>query len=103
MTDMGESPKSAFELAMERLKAEDRVTGHTDVPLDDVAKEKIAESRRLYGSRLAEREILFQDALKRANDPEARRTLEAEYRMDRSRIEADRERAIEKIRLGGRC
>jgi hypothetical protein len=86
---------------MERLNAADREAGVTaDTPLTDVQKAEIAESRALYGARVAEREILFKDSLLKVRDPASREVLEREYRIDRERIEADRERAIEKIRSG---
>ncbi len=95
---MGDKLKSAYELAMERLKAEERAAGTEEAPLDNKQKEAIAEARRIASARLAEREILFKDALKKAAEPEAREKAEAEYRIDRQRIEDDCERAVEAIR-----
>lgn len=93
-------PKSAYELAMERLQAADREAAvPVDAPLTDTQKAEIAECRALYGARLAEREILFKDSLLKLRDPASREALEREYRIDRERIESDRERAIEKIRM----
>ena len=66
----------------------------------DAQKAAIAEARSVASSRLAEREILFRDALKKVYDPVEREKAEEEYRVDRSRIEADRDRAIERIRSG---
>ena len=85
---------------MERLKAEDRDAGTEETQLTTKQKEAIAEARRLASSRLAEREILFKDALKKMADPEARHTAEREYQIDRQRINDDCERAIEEIRKG---
>jgi hypothetical protein len=98
---MSNAPKSSFELAMERLKAADREAGVEEVPLTEAQKAAIAEARAVAASRLAEREILFRDALRKVHDPAEREKAEAEYRIDRGRIEADRERAIERIRRGG--
>lgn len=97
---MSEAPKSAFELAMERLQAADREAGVEEKPLTDAQKAAIAEERKKAASRLAEREILHRDALKKTFDPEARRKAEEEYLTDRRRIEEDRDRAIERIRKG---
>lgn len=97
---MSQAPKSAFELAMERLKAADRAEGVEEAPLTEGQKAEIAEVRRVASSRLAEREILFRDALKKELDPVSRERLEEEYRVDRQRIEADRDRAVEKVRRG---
>jgi len=97
---MSNAPKSSFELAMERLRAADRESGVEEKPLTDAQKAAIAEARSVASSRLAEREILFRDALKKVFDPVEREKAEEEYRVDRARIEADRDRAIERIRRG---
>ena len=85
---------------MERLRAADREAGVEETPLTDAQKAVIAEARAVASSRLAEREILFKDALKKVFDPAAREKAEEEYQVDRSRIEADRDRAIDRIRRG---
>ncbi len=95
---MGDAPKSAFELAMERLRAADRESGVEETPLTAEQKEAIAEARRVASSRLAEREILFRDSMQKTPDPETREKAEAEYQIDRQRINDDCERAIEAIR-----
>ena len=100
MSRMGEKPKSAFDLAMERLEAADRESGVKETSLSGVQKEAIAEARRVAASRLAEREILFRDAMRKITDPAERDKAEDEYRIARKRIEDDRDRAIESIRRG---
>lgn len=97
---MSQRPKSAFDLAMERLRAADKEEGVEETPLTDAQKAEIGEVRRVAAARLAEREILFHDALRKALDPSSRETLEEEYRIDRQRIEADRDRALETVRRG---
>jgi hypothetical protein len=97
---MSNAPRSSFELAMERLRAADREAGVEESPLTDAQKTAIAEARAVAASRLAEREILFKDALRKVYDPAEREKAEEEYRIDRSRIEADRDRAIDRIRQG---
>jgi hypothetical protein len=99
---MSNAPRSSFELAMERLRAADREAGVEESPLTDAQKAAIAEARAVAVSRLAEREILFKDALRKVYDPAEREKAEEEYRIDRSRIEADRDRAIDRIRQGER-
>jgi len=96
-----EAPKSAYELAMERLRKKDREEGVEERPLTDEQREAIAEVRRVAEARLAEREILYQSALRRAADPDAAAQLEDEYRRDRERIASDREAGIAKVRRGG--
>lgn len=93
-------PKSAFELAMEKLKAMDREKG-TAPPrkLSGKEKEKIAEIRSFYGSKLAEREILYQDELSKAGfDAEKRAEVEKAYLEDRERMERERDRKIQEVR-----
>lgn len=102
MYRMGEKPKSAYDLAMERLEAADRASGVKETSLSDVQKEAIAEARRVAASRLAEREILFRDAMRKTLDPAEREKAEEGYPIDRKRIEDDCDRAIESIRRGGR-
>ncbi len=95
---MGTPPKSAFDLAMERLNAADAGSGAKKTTLTPKQKEEIAEARRIAASRLAEREILFRDAMMKTPDPAAREKAESEYQIDRQRINDDCDRAIEAIR-----
>jgi hypothetical protein len=93
-----EAPKSAFELAMERLRKKDQEAGVEERPLDDETRAAIAEIRRTYEAKLAEREILHRAALRKAADPEAVEALEQEYRRDRERLNSERDRKIEAAR-----
>jgi len=95
-----DAPKSAYELAMERLRKKDAEAGVTETPVTEEQKAAIAEIRRVYEARLAEREILFQSALRKTPDPEAAQALDDEYRRDRDRLNGERERKIEEIRRG---
>ena len=97
MSDDG-SPKSAYELALERLRRKDREAGVEERSLTDAQRERIAELRRVYDARLAEREILHQGELRRARDPEQLEQLEEQYRRERDRIAAERDRKIEEVR-----
>ena len=97
---MGKQPKSSFELAMERLRAADPA-GAKPSPLNAKQKREIAEARQVAAARLAEREILFKDALKQTHDPAEREMAENGYRIDRKRIDDDCERQVSAIR-GGR-
>jgi len=99
---MGEKPKSAYDLAMEKLATGDRESGVKKTLLSDEQKEAIAEARRVAASRLAEQEILFRDAMRKIADPAERDKAEDEYRINRKRIEDDRDRAIESIHGGRR-
>ena len=84
---------------MERLRAADPKGAKTS-PLSAKQKEEIAEARRVAAARLAEREILFQDALKETHDPAEREKAENGYRTDRKRIDDDCERKVDAIRRG---
>ncbi len=94
-----EAPKSAYELALERLRRKDREEGVEERPLSDAQRARIGELRRVYEARLAEREILHHSSLRKAaGDPEAVEKLEEEYRRDRERIASERDRKIEAAR-----
>ena len=54
----GDEPKTAYELAMERLRQKDRESAVEDRPLTDAQKASIAEARKIYQAKVAEREIL---------------------------------------------
>jgi hypothetical protein len=89
---------SAYELAMERLRAADEKSGVKAASLTAAQKAEVAEARRVASARLAVREILFSDSLKKTQDPAEREKAESEYRIDRQRIQDDCDRAIEAIR-----
>jgi hypothetical protein len=91
--------KSAYELAMERLRKKDEDAGIAAKPVTDAQKAAIAEIRNFYEAKLAEQEVLHQSAVMKTVDPEARATLDAQYRRERERLTSERDRKIEKIRL----
>jgi hypothetical protein len=93
-----DAPKSAYEIAMERLKKKDREEGVEERPLTDEQRAEIAEARSQYEARVAEREILHRASLRKTVDPAERETLEQHYRRDRERLAADRDQKIRKIR-----
>jgi hypothetical protein len=93
-----EAPKSALELAMERLKKKDAEQGVSDRPLTEAQKNEIAEVRKTYAAKLAQEEILFKSKLQGLADYDARQQLEENYRRDLERLNHERDRKIEKIR-----
>jgi len=95
-----DAPRTAYELILERLKKKDREEGIEERPLTDEQRARIAEIRKTYEARLAEREILHHSALRKAADPEELERLEEEYRRDRERIASERDRKIETARAG---
>jgi hypothetical protein len=90
--------KSAYELAMERLNKKDAAAGVEQRRLTDEQKASIAELKRFYEAKLAEQELLHQSSLRKTMDPEARATLEEEYRRDRERLVTERDMKLEKVR-----
>jgi hypothetical protein len=94
----GDGPKSAYELAMERLRQKDREAGVEERPLSDEQKAAIAEARQVYQARVAEREILHRDSLRRAQSREEVEKLEGELSRDRDRLVSDRDRKIAEIK-----
>jgi hypothetical protein len=92
--------KSAYELAMERLNKKDAAAGVEQRRLTDEQKASIAELKRFYEAKLAEQELLHQSSLRKTMDPEARATLEEEYRRDRERLVTERDMKLEKVRQG---
>jgi len=95
---MGDGPKSAYELAMERLKKKDAEAGVVEQKLTDAQKTAIAEARSIYESRVAERQILHRQKQLTTVDPMDVIKLEEEYRRDLERFGTDRDAKIRKIR-----
>jgi hypothetical protein len=93
-----DAPKSAYELILERLKKKDREEGVEERPVTDEQKVLLAELRKVYEARLAEREILYQSSRRKAADLEELDKLEEEYRRDRERIASERDRKIDEAR-----
>lgn len=96
-----DAPKSAYEVAMERLRKKDAESGIESTPLTDQQRAAIAEARNFYEAKAAEREVFHQATLRRTADPEARAGFEEQYRRDRERLASDRDAKIERIRRGG--
>ena len=91
-------PKSAYELAMERLKRDDAAAGVERQSVTGAQKAAVAEIRNFYESKLAEADVLHQGRMRTAVDPGERATAEQEYRRDRERLTAERDAKIEKAR-----
>jgi hypothetical protein len=93
-----DAPKSAFELAMDRLRRKDREEGVVERPLTDEQKAAIADVRKVYEAKVAEREILQRDALRKASSQEEIARLNEELAQDVERLARDRDRKIAEIR-----
>ena len=93
-----EAPKSALELAMERLRRKDVEEGVVEKTLTAEQKSEIAEVRQVYSAKVAQEEILFKSKLATTRDPEERMKLEEGHRRDLQRLSEDRDRKLEKLR-----
>ncbi len=93
-----EAPKSALELAMERLKKKDAEAGVVEHKLTDAQKAAIAEARSIHEARVAELQILHRGKVLAAVDPADIEKIEQEYRRDLERLASDRDGKIKKIR-----
>ena len=80
-----DEPKTAYELILERLKQKDRAEGVSEHALSEKQKARIAELRKVYEAKLAEREILHQADRREAAAPEALEHLDEDQNR-RSRM-----------------
>jgi hypothetical protein len=87
---MSDAPKSAYELAMERLRKKDADEGVQHKPL--------TEARSAYEARVAERKIMHQSAVASIFDPAERAERDDELRRDLDRFERERDEKIGRIR-----
>jgi hypothetical protein len=91
-------PKSAYEIAMERLRKKDAEAGVDERPLTAEQKAAIAEARQVHEAKVAEREILHQAAIRNAGTHEEIERLNEELRRDKERLVSARDRKIAEIR-----
>lgn len=95
-----DAPKSAYELAMERLRQKDKEQSVEERPLTAKQKAAIAEARQFHQAKAAEREILHQAAMAAARTHEEVDKLNEALRRDQERLTSDRDRKIVEIRKG---
>lgn len=91
-------PKSAYELAMERLRKKDEDAGVERQVVTEAQKAAIAEIRSLYEAKLAELEIAHQGQVLGVFDPGARDALDSSYHRERERLVAERDAKVDKAR-----
>jgi hypothetical protein len=101
MMTTDDKPKSAVELAMERLRKRDADSGVAERATTDEQKAEIAEARNLHASKVAELEILHRSKVAGVFDLAERGQVEDAYRRDLTRLHDDLERKIAKIRSRG--
>ena len=97
---MSDAPKSAYEIAMEKLRQRDQDRGEkSPAQLSERQKRAIAEIRKKYEARMAEAQILHRSKRDQPDgDPEALEKLEQEYVRERRRLEEQCDREIKKAR-----
>ena len=95
---MSDAPKSALELAMERLKQKDADAGIEHKPLTDEQRAAIAEARSVFEARVAERRIMHQSQTAAVFDPQDLELRREELLRDLAQLESEREAKIRKIR-----
>jgi hypothetical protein len=95
---MSDEPKSALELALERLKQKDADAGIEQKALTDEQREAIAEARNLYEARVAERRIMHQSQIAAVFDPQELELHREHLLRDLAQFESDRDAKIRKIR-----
>lgn len=95
---MEDAPKSALELAMERLRKKDADAGIEQKTLTDEQRAAIADARNLYEARVAERRIMHQSQTAAVFDPQELELRREELLRDLAQLESDRDARIRKIR-----
>ena len=95
---MSDAPKSALELAMERLKKKDADAGIEQTALTDEQRAAIGEARGVYEARVAERRIMHQSQTAGIFDPQELELHREHLLRDLSQFETDRDAKIRKIR-----
>jgi hypothetical protein len=94
MSDEG-APKSAFELAMEKLKARG---DYQERKLTDEQKAEIADVRSRYRARIAQAEIEHQSKLASVSSYEELEKVKNDLVREKERLNAEMEEKVEEVR-----
>ena len=94
MSDEG-APKSAYELAMEKLKARGN---YEERKLTGEQKAAIADIRSRYRARVAEAEIQHQSRLASVTTYEELDKMKTELAREKERLNAEMEEKVEEVR-----
>lgn len=97
VTPRDHAPKSAYELALERLDR-DGIERPREDSLSPELKSRMQDARSKAEARLAELEILHRDRLAETSDRAEREKAEKNFRAERERIEGQRDRELERLR-----
>ena len=95
-----DAPRTAYELAMERLRKKDQDEGVTVVPLTEAQRTQIAEIRNFYEAKIAELKVLHESTMRRSVDVAERETLDQQHRRELEHLTSARDAKVEKIRRG---
>lgn len=90
-----EEPKSAIEIAMEKLRARGEFSGK---PLSDQQKAEIAEIRSRYKAKIAEFEIHQKDKIQKAASYEELESLQEELTREKNRLTEKMEAEVQSVR-----
>jgi len=90
-----DEPKSAFELAMEKLRARG---DYTETPLTETQKKEIADIRSQYRARIAELEIHEEAKMKQATSLEELEALKEALGKEKERLNQEMEDKVQKVR-----
>jgi hypothetical protein len=96
-----DAPKSAYELAMARLRKKDAESGEGIQELNDAQREEIAEVRRVYDAKMAEADIMKRPKLPPGLPAELREqadVLNEQFLREKDLLAAERDAKIESIR-----
>jgi hypothetical protein len=98
---MTDTPKSALDIVMERLRKKDAEAGTEQKALTDTQRAAIAEVRSIYEAQAAERRIMHQSTVAGIFDPDQLAERDAELRRDLERFERERDEKVKRIREAG--
>jgi hypothetical protein len=91
-------PKTAYEVAMERLRKKDADEGIERQVVTAEQKAAIAEIRNVYEGKLAQLEVAHEGQMRSLFDPAEREAVDAQYRRDRERLNSERDAKVAKAR-----
>ena len=97
MPDSG-PPKSALELALEKLDAQDEFTVQK---LSGEQRDEIAEIRKKCQARIADQEISLQAKISQAlsqGEADQVQQIQANLKSEKERLKEEMERAVEKVK-----
>jgi hypothetical protein len=95
---MSDTPKSAIDIVMERLRKQDAEAGVEQHALTDAQRAAIAEAKSVYEAQVAERRIMHRSAIAGVFDPAELEQRDGELRRDLDRFEREREEKVKRVR-----